>query len=171
MIRGALATASVGTIVAGLIATGHHLHPHARSAPGGSAPTPAPTVSPTRAARFHIRPPLPRVNTSPSSEGTPRPAVHRRARPARSSGTLLDVTAYCGTGNRTASGQWPQLGMAAGNRWPFGTRLHIAGYGTVTVEDRIGWGSDVDLYFGSGPDCEQRASNFGRQHLRVAVAS
>lgn len=87
---------------------------------------------------------------------------------------LLDVTAYCATGNRTASGAWPQIGMAAtlDRSIPVGTTLHIAGYGDVTVTDRIGWGSDVDLYLGAGPACERAASRWGRRRLLVTeVAS
>lgn len=107
------------------------------------------------------------------------PGTHRTPNPRASRGTprhlsliggeYLDITAYCETGSRTASGLWPHLGMAAGNRWPFGTVLHVAGYGDVTIQDRIGWGSDLDLYFGDYPDCQQRAATFGRRHLRVVV--
>jgi 3D (Asp-Asp-Asp) domain-containing protein len=55
--------------------------------------------------------------------------------------------------------------MAASNTHPFGTRLLVEGVGEVTVEDRIGWGSDLDLFGPSEAFCRQ----FGRRHLRVEV--
>jgi 3D (Asp-Asp-Asp) domain-containing protein len=55
--------------------------------------------------------------------------------------------------------------MAAGNRWPFGTRLRVEHVGVVTVTDRIGWGSDLDLYMTSCSEARQ----FGRRHLTVTV--
>lgn len=79
----------------------------------------------------------------------------------------LSVTAYCWTGSRAANGQ-SHMGTAAGNRWPLGTRLHVASVGDVTITDRIGWGSDLDLYFGRS-GCEQRAVQFGRRTLKVRV--
>lgn len=83
----------------------------------------------------------------------------------------MDVTSYCATGNRTASGAWPHLGDAAtlDRSIPFGTVLHVAGYGDVTVTDRIGWGSQVDIFFGSDAGCEARALAWGRRHLLVTT--
>lgn len=105
----------------------------------------------------------------------PRPAPARqqaRATPTHASRSRhlsvvdrLDVTAYCHTGNPTASGVWPREGMAAGNRWPFGTVLRVPGWGQVTITDRIGMGSDLDLYMGS---CS-KARRWGRKHLPVEV--
>lgn len=103
---------------------------------------------------------------------TPRPVPSKAARTrpfigltASGSGQLTRVTCYVWTGHRTASGKWPRPDMAASNRHPFGTRLRVQGVGVVTVEDRIGWGSDLDLYMTSHPACIQ----FGRQRLRVQV--
>lgn len=81
----------------------------------------------------------------------------------------LDVTAYCATGNNTASGVPPEIGMAAGNRWPFGTVLDVPGYGRVTITDRIGHGSDLDLYMGDGQACLDKANGWGRRHLAVTI--
>lgn len=77
---------------------------------------------------------------------------------------------YCSTGNRNAAGRWPQIGDVAtlDRSIPFGTRVHIEGMGDYVVEDRVGYGTDFDIYAGGG-DCESRASNFGRHHLRVTV--
>lgn len=118
--------------------------------------------------------PTPEVVAAPvpvpsrASRSTPRHTHKAQRRTGATSGQRLSVTAYCWTGNRTASGKWPALGMAAGNRWPFGTRLRVEGWGTVTVEDRIGHGSELDLYMGR-EGCYQRAMNFGRRSLRVEV--
>lgn len=77
----------------------------------------------------------------------------------------LSVTAYCATGNLTASGLVPRVGMAAGNHWPFGTRIFVPGYGVVTIEDRIGHDSDLDLFMAS---CSQTVQ-WGRRQLNVRV--
>jgi len=92
-------------------------------------------------------------------------ASRSRVTPVPVTGTRLDVTAYCPTGHRTASGLWPLPGMAAGNRWPFGTRLRVEGIGVVTVQDRYGWGTQLDLFM----DSCAAARRFGRQHLSVQV--
>ena len=80
----------------------------------------------------------------------------------------LDITMYCRTGNRTASGTWPQVGDVAvyDRTIRFGTRLLIA-VNVYTVTDWIGHGSDVDIYGGDDAGCEQRALTFGRHHLPV----
>lgn len=127
--------------------------PHVTSA--GLGEDPALVVTPGAPPPEADRPAPP----VPGRSATPHTSRSRRV-PAR-----LDVTAYCYTGHRTASGLWPREGMAAGNRWPFGTRLRVEHIGVVTVTDRIGWGSDLDLYMSS---CAA-ARRFGRQHLTVEV--
>jgi 3D (Asp-Asp-Asp) domain-containing protein len=121
-----------------------------------------PTLSVTAARGYELPPRAP--HSSRLHRRTPRPAP---TPPQHGPRHLLSVTAYCATGNRTASGAWPQLGMAAGNRWPFGTRLHVEHVGDVVITDRIGWGSELDLYFGADAGCEQRAARFGRRQLTV----
>lgn len=103
-----------------------------------------------------------------TSVPTPSPAVIAPSPVPKSAGTI-DVTAYCATGNNTASGVPPEIGMAAGNRWPFGTVLDVPGYGRVTITDRIGSGSDLDLYMGSGQACDEKANSWGRRHLAVTL--
>lgn len=98
----------------------------------------------------------------------PRPTAASRSRTAAGrsgTGRPLDVTCYVATGQRTASGLWPRPGMAASNRWPFGTRLRIEHVGAVVVQDRIGHGSDLDLFMTSRAACVR----FGRQQLHVEV--
>jgi 3D (Asp-Asp-Asp) domain-containing protein len=107
--------------------------------------------------------------TSIGTNATPSPVASRASR-SRSTGITLDVTAYVCTGNRTASGVMPQVGMAATlARIPFGTRIFVPGVGVVTVTDRIGHSSDLDLYMGCGAQAQQRAEQWGRQRLTVEV--
>lgn len=82
-------------------------------------------------------------------------------------GGTRDITMYCPTGNRTASGKWPRPGMVAtiSRSIPFGTRVLIEGLGEFVVEDRIGSGSQFDIY---SPSCDE-ARRFGRQHRRVTI--
>jgi 3D (Asp-Asp-Asp) domain-containing protein len=54
--------------------------------------------------------------------------------------------------------------MAAGP-WAFGTRLEVEGVGVVTVQDRYGWGTQLDLFGSSEAFCRR----FGRRHLSVTV--
>lgn len=97
--------------------------------------------------------------------------THRHATRAEHRAPLvgrLTVTAYCSTGSRNAAGKWPSVGTAAGNAWPLGTRLHVAGVGDVVVEDRSAPGAtDVDVFLGDDAGCEARAVAFGRRALLV----
>ena len=84
----------------------------------------------------------------------------------------LSATAYCHTGNPTASGVMPQVGMCAvdkiNGQWiPFGTIIKIKGMGTYKVTDRFGDGRNncVDLYMDSYKKCIE----FGRQDLEAEV--
>lgn len=90
--------------------------------------------------------------------------------PARAdsfSGRLRDITMYCPTGNSTASGKTPRRGMVAtiSRSIPFGTHIQIQGLGEFVVEDRIGHGSEFDIFT---PSCSE-ADRFGRQHHRVNI--
>jgi len=66
---------------------------------------------------------------------------------------LMEITAYCYTGNQTASGTWPKVGTVAADTkvLPFGTKVYIPGYGIGTVEDRGGAikGNMLDVYLPS----------------------
>ncbi len=135
--------------------------------PSASA-SPAPRPSPSRASRTGVRRPAPRPST-PSTrpvKDAHDPVSSGRGVPAGGA-ALLEVTCYTHTGNRTASGAWPRVGMAAGNRWPFGTRLHVEGIGEVTITDRIGHGSELDLFRDTRTECIR----FGRQRLLVRVVA
>ncbi len=79
-------------------------------------------------------------------------------------GLVLKVTAYC-SGTITASQKRVREGMVAtlSRRIPFGTHVSIEGMGEYVVEDRIGHGSEVDIYMTS---CA-RAWAFGKHYLHV----
>lgn len=153
-------TAVRASLALTLIATGATvLHFHHRN-PASSATS----VAPTGTVLSLVREPVPPRRRAPVR------ATRRHTRPALRvvQGALLDVTAYCPTGNRTASGEWPHAGGAASNLFPLGTHLRVGNLGEYVVNDRVGYGTDVDLFF-EGPECDDRALAFGRKHLRVVV--
>lgn len=124
-------------------------------------PTPSATPRASRAARS-------RTTSAPyRSHLTVRPQRSPQAVKKAAAGNVRDITMYCDTGNRTASGKWPQPGMVAtiSRSIPFGTKVYIEGLGTYVVEDRIGHGSEFDIFTHS---CAE-ANRFGRQHRRVVV--
>ena len=88
----------------------------------------------------------------------------------------LSATAYCETGNPTASGVMPAVGHCAvdkiNGQWvPFGTKIRIldqnVGVHELVVTDRFGDGRNncVDLYMDSYKKC----IDFGRQDLEAEV--
>lgn len=105
-----------------------------------------------------------RTSGSISRQQSSSPQPYRQV---ANSGGVHDITMYCPTGNRTASGKWPTRGMVAtiSRSIPFGTRVVIEGLGTYTVEDRIGHGSEYDIFT---PSCAE-ANRFGRKHRRVTI--
>ena len=79
----------------------------------------------------------------------------------------LNVSAYCHTGNRTASGVWPQVGMAAADHLPFGSRVTLPDGTVVVIRDRMGgnYTDKLDLF----KETEDECWKFGRQILRCKV--
>ena len=84
----------------------------------------------------------------------------------------LNCSAYCHTGNPTASGVMPAVGMCAmdkvnGVTVPFGSRVHLPDGRVLTVTDRFGDGRNnaLDIFLNSEAECWQ----FGRQFLRCKV--
>lgn len=79
----------------------------------------------------------------------------------------LNVSAYCHTGNRTASGVWPQVGMAAADHLPFGSKVTLPGGTVVVIRDRMGgnYTDKLDLF----KETEDECWKFGRQILRCKV--
>ena len=82
---------------------------------------------------------------------------------------LASSTSYCLNGTMS-DGTWTRWGSAASNHYALGTRIQIdrAFYGRrrFTVRDRIGWGSDLDLW---APSCGM-SLGWGRRTVRVRRA-
>lgn len=77
------------------------------------------------------------------------------------------ATAYTHTGNRTATGTVPKVGVVAvdPNVIPLGTRLYIDGYGFARAEDTGGAikGDKIDLFL----DTVEETKRFGRRWVTV----
>ena len=88
----------------------------------------------------------------------------------------LNVSAYCETGNPTASGVMPQVGMCAVDKinwqWiPFGSKIRIidqnVGIHELVVTDRFGDGRSncLDIFMQSEAECWR----FGRRWLKCRI--
>ena len=79
----------------------------------------------------------------------------------------LNVSAYCHTGNRTASGVWPQIGMAAADHFPFGSKVTLPDGRILTITDRFGGGytDRLDIFMASEDECWK----FGRRWLKCRI--
>ena len=84
----------------------------------------------------------------------------------------LNASAYCHTGNPTASGVMPQVGMCACDKingeWvKFGTLITLPDGRVLTVTDRFGDGRNnaLDIFMQSESECWQ----FGRKNLVCRV--
>ena len=82
---------------------------------------------------------------------------------------IFEATAYCYTGNRTATGTWPSRGTIAVDPTiiPLGTRLFVEGYGEGIAEDVGGaiQGEIIDLYMESEAECWA----WGRRTVKVRI--
>lgn len=80
---------------------------------------------------------------------------------------VLNCSAYCHSGNRTASGVWPQVGHAAADHLPFGTKVTLPDGTVVVIRDRMGgsYSDRLDLFKETEDDCWK----FGRQILRCKI--
>lgn len=84
----------------------------------------------------------------------------------------LNASAYCHTGNHTASGVMPQVGMCAcdkiNGQWvKFGTVIKTEDGRTLVVTDRFGDGRSncLDIFMQTEDECWQ----FGRRNLVCEV--
>lgn len=84
----------------------------------------------------------------------------------------LNASAYCHTGNPTASGVMPQVGHCAvdkiNGQWiPFGTRITTEDGRVLTVTDRFGDGRSncLDIFMQTENECWK----FGRRNLVCEV--
>ncbi|MBR2183093.1 MAG: 3D domain-containing protein [Acidaminococcaceae bacterium] len=88
---------------------------------------------------------------------------------------VLNCSAYCETGNPTASGVYPVEGVTCAmdklnGVWvPFGSKVHFPNGAVLEVQDRFGAGHDnqVDLYKKDRDDCIR----FGRQNIRCMIVT
>ena len=82
---------------------------------------------------------------------------------------LLNCSAYCETGNLTASGTRPVAGITcAADHLPFGTVVNVNGHKYI-VQDRFGGGytDRLDIFMASEADCW----SFGRQWIMCGIES
>lgn len=84
----------------------------------------------------------------------------------------LNCSAYCHTGNTTASGVMPRVGMCAvdminGVTVPFGTKVTLPDGRLLIVTDRFGGGYNnrLDVFMNTESECWK----FGRQYLKCRV--
>lgn len=84
----------------------------------------------------------------------------------------LNASAYCHTGNPTASGVMPAVGHCAvdkinGVTVPFGSRVHLPDGRVLTVTDRFGDGRNnaLDIFL----DTESECWKWGRQWIRCRI--
>jgi len=82
---------------------------------------------------------------------------------------VMEATAYTYTGNKTATGTWPKIGVAAVDPKviPLGTMLYVEGYGYARAEDTGGLikGDRIDLFF----ETEQECIEWGRKNVKVRI--
>ncbi len=81
----------------------------------------------------------------------------------------VQATAYTATGNRTATGTWPNEGTIAVDPSviPLGSTVYIPGYGYARAEDTGGAikGKIIDLYYDSKSEC----INWGRRNITIYI--
>ena len=88
---------------------------------------------------------------------------------------LLNCSAYCETGNPTASGVYPVEGVTCamdklnGSWVPFGSKVIFPDGMTLIVQDRFGSGNNnqCDIYLRNYGDCIQ----FGRRYIRCKIVT
>ena len=67
----------------------------------------------------------------------------------------LNVSAYTHSGNPTASGVMPAVGMCAADHLPFGSKVTLPDGRTLTVTDRFGGGytDRLDIFLNTESEC------------------
>lgn len=79
----------------------------------------------------------------------------------------LNASAYCHTGNPTASGVMPRVGMCAADHLPFGTKVYLPDGRCLIVTDRFGGGytDRLDIFL----DTESECWKWGRRWIRCRI--
>ena len=92
-----------------------------------------------------------------------------REEPQEPKPMIFEATAYCYTGNRTATGTWPSRGTIAVDPEviPLGSKLYVEGYGEGIAEDTGGAikGEIIDLYM----EDRNEALSWGRRQVEVRI--
>ena len=80
---------------------------------------------------------------------------------------VLNCSAYCHSGNPTASGVMPKVGMAASDHLPFGSKVTLPDGRILTITDRFGGGyrDRLDIFMASADECWK----FGRRWMRCRI--
>ena len=80
---------------------------------------------------------------------------------------VLNCSAYTHSGNPTASGVMPQVGMAAADHLPFGSRVTLPDGRVLTIEDRFGGGftNKLDIFMATEKECWE----WGRRWLECKI--
>ena len=80
---------------------------------------------------------------------------------------VLNCSAYCHSGNRTASGVWPAVGMAAADHLPFGSKVTLPDGRVLTITDRFSgnYSNRLDIFLPTEAECWQ----FGRRWLECRI--
>ena len=80
---------------------------------------------------------------------------------------IMNCSAYTTTGNRTASGVYPAVGMCAADHLPFGTKVTLPDGRTLVVTDRFGgnFTDKLDIFMQTEAECW----NFGRRWLECKI--
>ena len=68
---------------------------------------------------------------------------------------VLNCSAYTHSSQPTASGKWPQVGVAAADHLPFGSRVTLPDGRVLTIEDRFGGGftNKLDIFMETEEEC------------------
>ena len=97
--------------------------------------------------------------------------IPKVSRGSSSSGKVvtMEATAYTHTGNKTATGIYPYVGVIAVDPKviPLGTKVHVEGYGNAIAADTGGVikGNIIDVFFNSRSEC----MNWGRKMVKVRI--
>lgn len=80
---------------------------------------------------------------------------------------VLNCSAYTHSSQPTASGVWPQVGHAAADHLPFGSKVTLPDGRVLVVTDRFGgsYTDRLDIFMNSEAECWQ----FGRRWLKCRI--
>ncbi|MDR3085822.1 MAG: G5 domain-containing protein [Christensenellaceae bacterium] len=142
----------------------------ARGVKARPTPTPKPTKTPKSSAKASA---APSASKSAAPKVTPDP--NKKNASDSGSGTItvdgktyqyseklsMELTAYTHTGQKTATGTWPDIGTLAidPSVIPYGTKLFVEGYGFGVARDCGVSGLRVDVFLNTEAECR----SFGRR--------